>query len=319
MSTRDWLRGEILSDLDEHGPGIVETEGGQLAELLKAALSETGLSDRSIALLMELEPRASVRQAVTSTEVPLAKDPGIAQRREALGLSTADAARMVGIAAMAYERIERQPLRWRNVRPEVLAPLLARLGVSVAVFLRWLSSMMPAGQQFAWGYRPGSEASGPLSVAPSAEEHEEFVAWGRALLDVPAAPAPDPDVRELFGVRWSESALRDRSRAIAASVQARLLSLPMRGWDGSDERVIRLPSAEGPRYPAFQFDDAGSLRGVVAEVNGLLGASDDPWGVADWWVTKNPHFGVAPVDLVDGDAYDLDRIRAAARSVLEGE
>jgi hypothetical protein len=53
-------------------------------------------------------------------------------------------------------------------------------------------------------------------------------------------------------------------------------------------------------YPRFQIDiDRQSVHPIVVEVNRALAAKDDPWGVASWWISKNPRLGGArPQDLV---------------------
>lgn len=55
-------------------------------------------------------------------------------------------------------------------------------------------------------------------------------------------------------------------------------------------------------YPSFQFDVARHrIVPGVAEVNRLLGAATDPWGVASWWLS--PHGGLEggtrPADLLE--------------------
>lgn len=50
--------------------------------------------------------------------------------------------------------------------------------------------------------------------------------------------------------------------------------------------VIALPVSGHKLYPAFQFDvERREVRAVVAEINRALGAKDDPWGVASWWLS----------------------------------
>ena len=53
-------------------------------------------------------------------------------------------------------------------------------------------------------------------------------------------------------------------------------------------------------YPSFQLDPVERrVIPVVATVNRHLGAVDDPWGVASWWVSPHPRLGgAAPMDLV---------------------
>lgn len=53
-------------------------------------------------------------------------------------------------------------------------------------------------------------------------------------------------------------------------------------------------------YPVFQCDvAAGHVRPHVAQVNQLLDAANDPWGVASWWLTENRRLpaGTTPADL----------------------
>jgi hypothetical protein len=107
-----------------------------------------------------------------------------------------------------------------------------------------------------------------------------------------------------------------------AEIRARLLAAPaltpadLTEPDG--RHLIRLPGpGEGVRLPAFQFDSARRPRPVVLEVNALLDAEHDPWGVADWWLGLNATLGAVPADLLGGDADD--RVRAAARALLEVE
>jgi len=75
------------------------------------------------------------------------------------------------------------------------------------------------------------------------------------------------------------------------------------------------------RYPAFQIDAArGRVRPVVAELNQRLGARDDPWGVASWWL--NPHArlrrGQSPADLAVSDRdRDGQTLRALAQALAE--
>jgi hypothetical protein len=52
-------------------------------------------------------------------------------------------------------------------------------------------------------------------------------------------------------------------------------------------------------FPCFQFD-VGEQRvwPVAQEANLLLGAADDPWGVASWWFCADPLLQARPADLV---------------------
>jgi hypothetical protein len=74
----------------------------------------------------------------------------------------------------------------------------------------------------------------------------------------------------------------------------------------------------GNRYlfPAFQFNEARrELWPIAAEINGLLGATADPWGVASFWFARDARLGARPADLAADRARE-DDIRAAAQREL---
>lgn len=85
------------------------------------------------------------------------------------------------------------------------------------------------------------------------------------------------------------------------------------GSDPADPLLIRLRSTSGGvTFPAFQFDPAGRPITTVLMVNERLGADDDPWGVADWWLGDNAWLDAVPADLL-GSSDDL--LLAAAEAV----
>jgi hypothetical protein len=133
---------------------------------------------------------------------------------------------------------------------------------------------------------------------------------------------PDADSGAGSGTRVRRETLDDFDRL----VETRLLSLPaltphdarQRGVDPDDARLIRLPRSGLPpefQLPAFQFAPAGDPWDIVMEVNQMLDAADDPWGVACWWVDPHGRLGDAPADLLGREQDGL--IRRAARAVLE--
>lgn len=69
-------------------------------------------------------------------------------------------------------------------------------------------------------------------------------------------------------------------------------------------------------YPAFQIDPTrAALREGVGEANQVLGAANDPWGVASWWTSPHGRLrhGQSPADLaVEGDTVRLAALVAAA-------
>ena len=109
-------------------------------------------------------------------------------------------------------------------------------------------------------------------------------------------------------------------------VETRLLRLPSlspddarrHGVNPEDPRLIRLPRADAPatfQLPAFQFTPAGDPWDIVMEVNQMLDAADDPWGVTCWWVDPHARLGDAPAGLLGRGRDGL--IRRAARTVGE--
>ncbi|MFC5999020.1 hypothetical protein ACFP6A_09840 [Quadrisphaera sp. GCM10027208] len=83
-------------------------------------------------------------------------------------------------------------------------------------------------------------------------------------------------------------------------------------------RLVGIPYQHQYLYPAFQFDPvARCLRAVVSQVNHELGAADDPWGVASWWVGSNSRLGGrSPKDLL-GTPGERDLITLAAAETGE--
>ncbi|GAA4748835.1 hypothetical protein GCM10023350_37270 [Nocardioides endophyticus] len=74
-------------------------------------------------------------------------------------------------------------------------------------------------------------------------------------------------------------------------------------------RLVGIKQANRYLFPAFQIDLAHQrVAPVVAEVNQLLDAADDPWGVASWWISASPRLGgKAPRDLI-GTADESDLV-----------
>lgn len=84
----------------------------------------------------------------------------------------------------------------------------------------------------------------------------------------------------------------------------------MRSW------LLGLPRGRGYLYPVFQFDHLREdIFPEVRAVNELLGAADDPWGVASWWVSTNARVDTAPMELVGSDR--SDDLPILARAVAE--
>ena len=148
--------------------------------------------------------------------------------------------------------------------------------------------------------------------------------------------ASQPDlVRELAGGPHLGSFIADEtlvaSEAVATIWQEPMLdstelSVALGGRQGNREkaRVLRersellgLPHGRGFVYPAFQVDSSKkNVRPEVREVNQILEAAADPWGVASWWVSGNDRLmGARPIDVVSGAS--APSVVAAARATVE--
>ncbi|MDP9318321.1 MAG: hypothetical protein M3O94_04450 [Actinomycetota bacterium] len=84
--------------------------------------------------------------------------------------------------------------------------------------------------------------------------------------------------------------------------------------------VVGVPHGGKVWYPAFQLDvRRGQVRPVVKEVNELLGAAGDPWGVASWWLSPSGRRRdrKSPADLAVGG--DDDAVRALAHTLVRDD
>jgi hypothetical protein len=114
---------------------------------------------------------------------------------------------------------------------------------------------------------------------------------------------------------WEEPMLEPKAAAIALGAKAtnreKVRSYRDRSW------LLGMQRDRSYLYPAFQFDQhKRELYPEVRQVNELLDAAVDSWGVASWWVSSNDYLGGArPLDLV-GEARAEEVIRAA-QAVVE--
>jgi hypothetical protein len=103
------------------------------------------------------------------------------------------------------------------------------------------------------------------------------------------------------------------------AVIGRLIGLPalspeevrQAGTDPQLPELIRLQDGAAIRLPCFQFDRSGTARPIVLEVNRILGAAQDPWGVAGWWTDLHAWLERAPIDLLD-EAGGVDELSELA-------
>jgi hypothetical protein len=92
----------------------------------------------------------------------------------------------------------------------------------------------------------------------------------------------------------------DPGEDLEAAAEARLFTAPMVPVPepGVSVGVLVLDRWLESWAPAFQFEADGRVSNAVAEVNRVLGADSDPWGVASWWLSPHASLGAIPADAV---------------------
>ncbi|MFJ3921979.1 hypothetical protein [Streptomyces sp. NPDC090022] len=198
-----------------------------------------------------------------------------------------------------YARLAAAAAEWDELRPRLaptalrqLALLLAalRLAKGDASERAALLAARLLGEQLPDRF-PGESRLATTATAPTAG-HLGFVADDLAVLVL--------DGHRMVGPVLGE--VRDRLLAVPAVGDAEALE---GGCDPYEPGLIRLRGTGGfVQLPSFQFTAGGRPRPVVREVNLLLGAGQDPWGVADWWLSPNAALDAVPADLLDGPGED---------------
>ena len=81
--------------------------------------------------------------------------------------------------------------------------------------------------------------------------------------------------------------------------------------------LLGLPVKNRNLFPAFQIDvEKHRIWPGVIEVNRLLCAADDPWGVASWWFSEDAWLrGERPADVVAQPGGN-ERVVAAAEALI---
>jgi hypothetical protein len=126
----------------------------------------------------------------------------------------------------------------------------------------------------------------------------------------PGAPEPDPGAAEPGEI------LREAQESILAAPSVTEAQVRDCGVDPGSPGLIRLSGTEGDiRLPAFQFGPGGHPYPVVTQINVLLDAGDDPWGVADWWLGLNGWIDAIPAESIG--RVDDETLIAAARAVFQ--
>lgn len=178
--------------------------------------------------------------------------------------------------------------------------ILRRLGVPARAEVQKLTERADDLARFAERWkklREDLEAVSPPRVVTDAEMKQSL----RALI-----------AREATAIIWQEEYLAPSQVAVALgakeSNREKASSLRKRSW------LLGIPRDRGYLYPAFQIDLAHrELYPEVRQVNEALGAANDPWGVASWWVSTNDRLGARPADLVGSRR--AEELVQAARAV----
>lgn len=132
-----------------------------------------------------------------------------------------------------------------------------------------------------------------------ADTHEVVRAAEEGLRWAEAPPVDWRPVISALSERLEEMVRQDVQDWLADAAALSAAQLRAGGEDPARRFLIRLDSDSGDvRFPAFQFDQQGRAIGVVLEINERLGADEDPWGVADWWLGDNVWLDAVPADLI---------------------
>jgi rubrerythrin len=94
---------------------------------------------------------------------------------------------------------------------------------------------------------------------------------------------------------WQEPMFRpaEAAKAVGATNRERVRSLRARS------ELLGLPHGNAFLFPVFQFDlEHRRIHPEAVEINRLLHAAKDPWGVASWWTVPNTWLETRPCDLL---------------------
>lgn len=178
----------------------------------------------------------------------------------------------------------------------------------------------------------GQWDAGQLMAVLFGHEGKDYPGWG-ALAERPVrgpatlAPPPLAAAAATLRLRVEEDELATALTelvespdpdAVERAAEERLWIVPMLELPAPDTGRSLVVLTRGMRSfaPVFQFArGAGVVAPGVEDVNRILGASEDPWGAASWWLT--PH---AALDAIPADALrvgEREAVTAAARAACE--
>ena len=161
-----------------------------------------------------------------------------------------------------------------------------------------------------------------LRSSLAADDVRASLAGEAAIVDLDEDVLTSDDVLRIARVQGEAEASVLRHEMVEASGLARLLGSTSRNPREfarsvrSRGEVVALPRPGGYVFPLFQVRTSRKeIWPIVAEVNRLLGAANDPWAVASWWFTRDSRLGAEPYALVDVPERAEDLRRAAAREL----
>jgi hypothetical protein len=138
-----------------------------------------------------------------------------------------------------------------------------------------------------------------------------------------AAPLATIEMRG--ALHWARRAIAAQTITSTSRVEVfgRLAAVPAyspseivdAGGDPARPELIRLRVGGQVRLPRFQFAPNGSAREAVCEVNRILDAENDPWGVVSWWLDRHAWLDGVPVEFIEGGERQR-RLVAAAQAEL---
>ncbi|MFI2612163.1 hypothetical protein [Kitasatospora sp. NPDC018619] len=130
--------------------------------------------------------------------------------------------------------------------------------------------------------------------------------------------ASDLAVLVLDGSRMVGPVLGEVRRRLLAAPALTAAAVRELGGDPDAPGLLRLTGTAGEvRLPAFQFAEAATPWIAVLDVSTVLDGDRDPWGVTDWWLSRDALLGAVPSALL-GTGQD-DRLVQAARYLTEEE
>ncbi|MGH9087589.1 MAG: hypothetical protein ACRDYZ_05670 [Acidimicrobiales bacterium] len=208
-------------------------------------------------------------------------------------------------ATLTPDNSERFDLFWLKLGEAKDQP--QRIHALSTELVRILRRALPDDQLPRWRWH-----SGATVPAREAEALELLFGTQDPPSALPPPPSPTSSATPSPAEVWHEAT--QRLLSAPAFDDQQLLSAQQ---DPLQPNLIRLERADGAfQLPAFQFGPRREPIPLVLAVNELLGADEDPWAAADWWLEYNLWLHAAPVAVLS--YVPDDYVLSAALTALEG-